>query len=629
MFAQFVVLIQKMRWRIRRRNLLTWGISLITLVSCTLLVSQPEPTPTPISEPIVITSSSFLFSPEERRKTVVFEIDGGLTAEPYWWNPLVGLPPLEAGFHQVMIEPLFILNYESGAIEPWLGESMTANETQDVWTLKLRPGVTWSDGMPFTADDVVFTFNMLMQTDTSQLVRQSFNAIEDVAEVTKRDRLTVEFRLNKPNPRFQLNRISIKMWSGLPIVPKHIWQDKDILSFTNYDLEQGWPVFTGPYTLVSASDSQFIYRRNDDWWGAKTGFQDLPKPERLVWIAPISKEERDSLAIANDLDSMMDMPLEDFQFLQEHNPNIIAWLEDLPYAWVDPCSRLLSLNHRVEPWDDKIMRWAVNFAIDRNEIVAEAYQGTTIPSKHFFPAYSSLNRYVQLLEKKGLYEEYPLTTHDPERARRLIEAKGWERGADGFYEKNGIRLTLEIQVHEAFVEKIRIATVLMQQLRRVGIDATIKPVDDRDWANNKRRGYYEGVVDWDTCDSVTEPWSSLNRYHAKWVQPIGEFSIAKNNHIRWRNVEYSTIIDEMEQLPVGDERVDDLFVSAMEIWFEELPFIPLTQARKLIPFNTTYWEGWPTAQNNYIHPPTWWQSSHIIIHNLRPATSSFPSSQSP
>ena len=59
---------------------------------------------------------------------------------------------------------------------------------------------------------------------------------------------------------------------------------------------------------------------------------------------------------------------------------------------------------------------------------------------------------------------------------------------------------------------------------------------------------------------------------------------------------------------LGDPRVEELFVEAMGIWFDELPVIPITQAKKIIPFNTTYWTGWPTA-DAYIHPPTWWQGN--------------------
>jgi peptide/nickel transport system substrate-binding protein len=76
----------------------------------------------------------------------------------------------------------------------------------------------------------------------------------------------------------------------------------------------------------------------------------------------------------------------------------------------------------------------------------------------------------------------------------------------------------------------------------------------------------------------------------------------------------------MAPLPLGDSRIDDLFVDASAIWLDELPFIPLVQNKQLISFDTTYWQNWPTTNNAYVHPPSWWQSVHIIVHNLEPAS---------
>ena len=84
--------------------------------------------------------------------------------------------------------------------------------------------------------------------------------------------------------------------------------------------------------------------------------------------------------------------------------------------------------------------------------------------------------------------------------------------------------------------------------------------------------------------------------------------------------EYGKLVDQIGVLPLGDPAIDDLFVQAMNIYYEELPVIPITQAKKIIPFNTTYWTGWPSAANNWIHPPTWWQgNTEQIIIALEPA----------
>src|SRR5689334_12176142 len=86
-----------------------------------------------------------------REETAIFDIDGGRVLAPDIWNPFVPGNRRDHGFHQAMIEPLFILNYETGEFVPWLGESMTPNDALDVWTLKIRPGVKWSDGVDFTS----------------------------------------------------------------------------------------------------------------------------------------------------------------------------------------------------------------------------------------------------------------------------------------------------------------------------------------------------------------------------------------------------------------------------------------------------------------------------------------------
>ncbi|MGA1138070.1 MAG: ABC transporter substrate-binding protein, partial [bacterium] len=86
-----------------------------------------------------------------------------------------------------------------------------------------------------------------------------------------------------------------------------------------------------------------------------------------------------------------------------------------------------------------------------------------------------------------------------------------------------------------------------------------------------------------------------------------------------KSKQFSEIVDKMGAMPLNAPGMVDMVVDAYKLWYEELPFIPITQARKLIPFDTTYWTGWPTATNNYNHPATWWQSTHQIIHNLKPA----------
>ncbi|HET9588289.1 MAG TPA: ABC transporter substrate-binding protein [Anaerolineales bacterium] len=555
-----------------------------------------------------------------REETVIFDIDGGRVADPENWNPYLPTGRRDHGFHQVVMEPLFILNYETGEIEPWLGESMTANDALDVWTLQIRDGIRWSDGEAFNADDVVFSIQLLI--DNAPTLNDSAAMKDWVASVTKVDELTVEFQLTRPNPRFQLDYFSVRIWGGVNIVPEHIWNGQDPESFTYYDPAQGWPVFTGPYRLASASDTEFSYVRDDNWWGAASGFQSLPQPKKLVWVWYGPEETRAAAMADNQLDSLMDITLGALQALQARNPNVIAHFSEPPYAWVpDPCSRTFELNHTVEPWGSKEMRWALNYAIDREQIVAIAYEGSTFASRHFFPAYPPLDRFVDLAVDAGLYDTFPLMTHDPDQAKELIEGQGYTLVGD-YYEKDGQQLTLDIATHEAFIEKQRIAQVLVEQFQAIGINASTHNEAGATWSDNFHFGNFVARMGWQTCASVNEPWASMDTMNVRHLVPVGERAADNRNSWRWSGEaaeQYGAIVDQMGTLPLGDPQLDDLFVQAMEIWLDELPVIPITQAKKIIPFNNTYWTGWPTAENAYIHPPTWWQGNTLkIILGLQP-----------
>ena len=547
----------------------------------------------------------------ERRATVIFDLPNRVL-NPDLWNPLVHGAHHDQGFHQAMIEPLFMLNLESGEIEPWLGTAMTSNEAMDVWTLQLRPGVRWSDGVPFTAADIVFTVELLLENAPALRFSAALDQwIERVEEV---DPLTVQFFLKEPNPRFQLDHWSVKLFHSTYIVPKHIWEGQDPVTFKNYDPEKGWPVFTGPYLLERFTDREFVYKRHDNWWGAEAGWKPLPEPERLVWIWYGPEETRTAAAADNQLDCLRDISLGAFQALGYRNPEVFAWYDHPPYAWIDPCPRALEFNHTVPPWDDKEMRWAINYALDREMIVTVAYEGTTRPANHFFPAYESLDKRVRLLEERGLYDRYPVMKHDPEKTRQILEKKGYRLNRRGYFEKDGRTLSFAITTHEAFTEKQRIARVIVEQLQAVGIDASHRNEAGGTWTHNQQFGKFDVQVGWWSCGSVNEPWNSMDTFHAQWVVPAGER--AQYNWWRWDNLEYSALVAEMGMLPLNDPGIDPLFVEAMEIWLDELPIIPLTQARQLVPFNPTYWEGWPKAEDPYIHPGVWWQSTHAILHRL-------------
>ena len=550
-----------------------------------------------------------------REDTVIFDLNNNI-ADPENFNWFTPGTKRQHGAHQTMWEPLFILNYESGDIEPWLGVSFDANDTMDVWTLGLRDGVMWSDGEAFNADDVMFTIDMLLN-DEGRTLNEAANMQQWVDSIEKIDDLTVQFNLVKPNPLFQLNYFSVRIFGSVLIMPEHVWSGQDPATFSFYDEDKGWPIGTGPYTLTSADTSRTVWDLDENWWGAQAGFMDLPEPQRIVFVAAGSEENRAQLLSNNQLDIGHSVTLGAFEAIQARNPNIISWLDELPYAWADPCARQLDINTQIAPWNDPSMRRALGHMIDRQQIVNVAYEGTTAVSRSMFVQYGGMNKYIDAIEAAG----YGLSaTADLEAAEAILMENGYEKANNGLWEKDGETIKVNLIINSASTEMTRMGDVVVEQLRAAGVDAIGRPVDNSTfWGSVLPTGDYDVALTWLSCSSVNEPWASMNRYTTTFLAPLGERAPGINNTQRWdtTNAEfYTLIVDAMASMPLNDPNMVDYVVEAYQYLDADTPVIPLVQASKLLPMNTSYWTGWPTQENNYNHPAFWWNHTHQIIHNL-------------
>lgn len=543
-----------------------------------------------------------------RENTLIIGFEGGPHAAPEQ-NGLNPGATNSQGHHQVMIESLYYLNYQSGELIPWLASGPAAwNDDFTEVTVPLREGITWSDGEAFTADDIVFTINMLQENPTLIFA----NRVVDVIDAVAVDDLTVQITLQNPDSRFIVNAFGVRIWGAVRIVPQHIWEGQDPNTFSNFDPDKGWPVWTGPYKLVKATSTEFVFDRRDDWWGAETGFQDLPDPERIIFVEAGPDERKAAALVADEVDGQPSLRIDTFIDVRSRNPNAIGWTANEPHAWIDPCPGVLGFNTRVEPWDDPDMRWAIAYAIPNQRIGDAMTGGFGQVSPYNFPDYPAVQSW--LTENQDLLDQYNSTVHDPDKSKEIFESKGYVMGGNGFYEKDGEPLQVDILFK---TEEPVLPQVLVAAFQDVGIDAAPRALAGAAYFDARATTDFEIETHHVACGSVVEPYDELNLLHSRWVQPLGERH--SSNHWGWSNAEYDQIVDEMQVLEPGAARQHELFRRALEIRLMELPIISLTQQRRVVPYTTTYWTNWPTEDNDYHHPPNWWQNFLMLLMEIEQA----------
>jgi len=545
-----------------------------------------------------------------REKTLIIGFEGGPAQAPENAG-LNATATNSQGVHQVMIESLYMLNYQTGESMPWLASGPEKwNADYTVVDIPLRKGITWNDGQPFTADDVVFSLNMYKAHPTLIFAGPIAQEVKDVKAL---DPLTAEITLNSPDPRFIYNNFAVKIWGAVRIVPEHIWKDQDPETFTNFDLAKGWPVWTGPYKMIKASPTEFDFDRDPNWWGAKTGFQPLPAPERVIFV-DAGPEDRKAAALSdNEVDGEPSLRADLFPQVQANNPQVIGWSKTGLEAWIDPCPGMLGFNTKVAPWDDPDMRWAVSDAIPKQKVADATSAGQGELSPYNFPDYPAIQSW--LTENKDLLKQYDSTAFDLAKAKSIIESKGYVMGDDGFYAKDGKQLTAELLVKSS---DTIVTPIIIASLQDAGINATARPLEDASYFTARNNGDFQIETTHVDCGSVTEPYAELLTLETRSTAPIGQ--PAPVNPWRYSNPAYDKIVDQIAALPPNDPQEHALFTQALTIRLKDLPIISLSQQLRIVPYSTKYWTNWPTSDNGYIHPPNWWQTFLVPLVNIKPAS---------
>jgi peptide/nickel transport system substrate-binding protein len=541
-----------------------------------------------------------------RNRTLMYAHGGtdGKYADFDLWNPYsigayFGYGP------NVIFEPLAYYSSFADKEILWLAESYEYSPDYKQLTIKTRSGINWSDGQPFSAEDVAYTISTLAQLGSKVQQGANFQPYVDSAEATDANTVLVKFKVAAP--RFMFN-MEYHYDNGMEVLPKHIFNGQDLTSFKNYDLAKGWPVTTGPWKVVFGSSTQKIVDRRDDWWAVKAGLADsLPRMERLV-MQPFAETDDTQLIITNDLDHVR-LLVEDAKTAVDRNPAVTTHSgRKAPYGFVDWWPLSLYVNCKKAPFDDPDVRWALSYFLDRQQIINVAFSGYNKVSHLPMPPYPALQRYFDAVS--DLLQTYDTNKFDPGKGTTLLTNKGWKKDAKGIWTSpSGTTLKMDI-IGFNFIGSL--APVVAQQLKQQGVDATFSiPPDGFDRLN---KGDYDAAT-FGHGGSIRDPFDTLRLYQTASLAVPGISGLV--NWSQWTNADYDKLVDQVYVTPMTDfGTLTSQFRQAMQLWLPQLPDIQLVQYYQNDALNTKYWKGWPSDEDNYIEEHSDAKTWMLVLNHL-------------
>ncbi|HEY6010507.1 MAG TPA: peptide-binding protein [Nitrospirota bacterium] len=325
-----------------------------------------------------------------------------------------------------------------------LAERWTIEQGGKAITFHLRKGVKWHDGVEFTAEDCLFTYQRLIDPKVATPYSSSYMDVVK-AEAAGKDIFRVIYR--EPfSP-------ALESW-GMGIIPKHLLDDKDI----NTDSFNRHPIGTGPFRLKEwVAGQKIVLAANNDY------FEGRPKIDQFIYrIIPDSSTMFQEL-LSGGVDMMGLNPL---QYLRKSETRRIR---DNYVKFRYPANRYTYLGYNLANplFSDMKVRQAISYAINRQGIIDGILLGIGRPCTGPYSDVSwAYNRNA------------PAYAYDPDRARRMLDEAGWKNAnKDGIREKNGRTFRFTIMTNQGNNERIHTAEIIQQNLKAVGIEVNIRVME--------------------------------------------------------------------------------------------------------------------------------------------------------
>jgi len=489
------------------------------------------------------------------------------------FNPFSPNP--DPGVHFVY-EPLMYVNPLNGNITPFLATAYKWSDNGRRLVVTIRKNVRWSDGVPFTPEDVVFTFKLFKKfpaLDTNGL----WSKLSGLQSV-KANGWNVVFEFLHPNipEYFYILRTLI--------VPEHIWSKiKNPVSFLN----SSNPVGTGPFLRESysvANNTEYFAKNPDYWWKGK------PYIDAVRIVGNTSNQAAFLQMIKGETDQN-DIAIEKPDKLwigRGAKTHLMFW----PVHSVN----LLYMNDAKRPFNNVAFRKAIALSINKRLLEERAYFGAggyDISQTQVIPAQKKEWYDPTLSSSDNFYNGY-----HPEEAMKLLNSIGYKKNSSGQLTGNDGKVlpTFSILVGAGWTDFITMAQIISQELKALGIQTSIVQQSYNTYLQQLMTGNFDMAIGWPPNTGPTPFYAYYSEFNPAFSAPLGKTAIS--DYSRYTNLIITKALDKFSTS--SDKNVQrEAMYTIEQIMLKELPAIVLTTRTGFDLYNASKFVGWPTLSDPY------------------------------
>ena len=523
---------------------------------------------------------------------------GTMYGPPTDFNPVAG--GYVTGTFGLLYESLFLYNPLTDKFIPWLAQSGSWTGAK-TYTLKLRSGLTWNDGTPLTAADVVYTFKL------GQLSSVPYSTLWNFLQsVTAVDNLTVQFTFSKA---------LYQEWSNalytVAILPAKVWGTQTattVLTYNTSPSAAAGVVGSGPYQLLTYDQTKVVWVKNPNWWGKTLLGLDV-KPTYIIDEVNGSN----NVELGQMLNGQIDLSN---NFLPGVNSivsgiggyGIQTYYAKPPYM-LSANTAWLVTNDVKKPTNDPVFRRALAESINVSQIVNNVY-GQIVQAANPTGLLPNWNQFVD----KSVVAKYGYT-YNPTDAKKILTAAGYKMGSDGYFRnKDGSPINLSLIVPSGWTDWMAAIQSIAQSAKKGGIRITPSFPSYNDRTNKVQTGKFDLAIANDAQIANT-PWAYYN-----WMfrQPILATQVAGNDG-RYKNSTIWSLVQQLDATSISNVAGMKKIISKIQtIQLQDLPIIPLWYNGAWSQANNNVWTNWPSAaagSPKYM-PVTWdgyWNMGAVLM----------------